>query len=395
MLAKRLDHIGVSATLAISAQAKAMKAAGLDVIDFSIGEPDFPTPGHAKDAAKHAIDSNFTHYTAAAGIAELRRAIADKFARDNGLTYETDEILVSQGAKHSLFNACMALLDPGDEAIIPVPYWLSYPQMVRLAGGEPVFVEAREEDDFLLTPEALSAAVTSRTKVLFLNNPSNPTGMAYDRERLEAIAAIVVEHGIIVFADEIYEKLLYDKPFVCFASLAPAVRDLTMTVNGLSKAYAMTGWRLGYAAGRREIIQAMTSIQSQSTSSLCSVSQRAGVAALNGPQDVVDEMVATFRDRRELTVGRLREMPGLECLEPDGAFYAFPNITALLDRIPGEDADGTPTARLVKYLLDEAEIALVPGSAFGSERNIRLSYACSAEDIARGLDRMAAALAKL
>lgn len=395
MLAKRLDHIGVSTTLAISAQAKAMKAAGQDVIDFSIGEPDFPSPSHAKDAAKQAIDENFTHYTAAAGIVELRRAITAKLARDNGLTYDLDEVLVSQGAKHSLFNACLALLDPGDEAIIPVPYWLSYPQMVRLAGGEPVFADTQEADGFLLTPEVLSAAITSRTKVLFLNNPSNPTGMAYDRAALEAIAGLVVEHGIVVFADEIYEKLLYDKPFVCFASLSPAVRELTLTVNGLSKAYAMTGWRLGYTAGRRDIIQAMTSIQSQSTSSLCSVAQRAGVAALDGPQGVVDEMVATFRERRRQMVDRLRAMPGIECLEPDGAFYAFPNITAFLDRIPGADADGTPTARLVKYLLDEAEIALVPGSAFGAERNIRLSYACATADIARGLDRMAHALAKL
>lgn len=401
-IAGRLDDIGFSQTLAISARAKAMRSEGKDVIDFSIGEPDFPTPAHAKAAGIAAIEEDFTKYTAAPGIPDLRAAIAAKFERDNGLRYEPADILVSQGAKHSLFNASISLLDRGDEAIIPTPYWVSYPHIVRLCEGVPVFVPTTEADDFLLTPDALEKAITPRTKVMFLNNPSNPTGMLYTRDQLMALAEITAAHDIWVFADEIYEKLAYGVEFTAFASLSEAARERTITINGFSKAYAMTGWRLGYAAGAREVIEAMTRVQSQTTSSLCSVSQRVGVAALNGPQDVVDEMVAVFAARRDRMVERMRAMPGVECLCPEGAFYVFPNMTKFYDRLPanvgGESADSgsaSPSMRLCAYLLEEAQVAVVPGSVFGAEDNIRLSYACSNDDIERGLDRIEKALAAL
>ena len=395
MVARRLSRIGVSQTLAISAQAKAMKRDGIDVIDFSVGEPDFPTPAPIKDAGKRAIDENFTRYTAAAGIPELRQAVSDKLARDNGVRYAPEQVILSSGAKHSLFNICMALVDPGDEVIIPAPYWLSYPPMVYLAGGEPVILETREEDNYLLTPEALQAAVGPRTRAIFLNNPSNPTGMMYAPDHLEALARIAVKNDVWIIADEIYEKLVYDGTFACVASLGEDVYQKTLTVNGVSKAYSMTGWRIGYAAGPVEVITAMTKVQSQTTSAICSISQRAAVEALTGDQSVVDEMVAVFRTRRDHVVPRLRAIPGVACQVPHGAFYVFPNMASFYPRLPAGKKDDPPSVRLAAYLLDAAQTAVVPGIAFGAPDNIRFSYAASLEDIERGLDRVEKALRAL
>ena len=395
MTVKRLEKIGISPALAISGKAKQMVRDGIDVIDFSLGEPDFPTPTPIKEAAKKAIDDNFTRYTHAQGIPELRQAVVEKLGRDNGLSVSTDEVIISSGAKHSLSTACMALIDPGDEAIIPAPYWFSYPPMVYLAGGCPRILRTREEDHFLLTPEAFEAAITPRTRVLFLNNPSNPTGMTYPRKHLEALAEIAARHDVRVIADEIYEKLLFSGEFVCFASLGEKARRITVTINGFSKAYAMTGWRLGYAAGPKDIIADMTRIQSQTTSSICSISQKAGIGALTADQSVVDEMVDVFRGRRRLIVDRLQKIPGVDCLLPDGAFYAFPNVSTLYDRLPDLTERSEGSIHLAEYLLDSAHIAVVPGIAFGAEENIRLSYATSTEKIDEGLTRFQNALACL
>jgi aspartate aminotransferase len=395
MLAKRLAGIGVSQTLAISAKAKEMRRSGVDVVDFSLGEPDFPTPAPIKEAGKKAIDDDFTHYTQAAGIPELREAVVEKLARDNGVRYNVNEVILSAGAKHSLFNICMALIDPGDEVVIPAPYWLSYPALVHLVGGTPRIVETREADGFRLVPETLKAAIGPNTRALFLNNPSNPTGMMYSRDQLEGLAELAVEHDLWIVADEIYEKLVYDGTFVCVASLGEEVRRKALIVNGVSKAYSMTGWRIGYTAGPEEVIAAMSKVQSQTTSSICSISQKAAVEALAGDQSAVAEMVAVFRERRDHIVERLRSIPGVECPVPDGAFYAFPNVAAFYDRLPPSTVDGAPSVRLAAYLLEEGRAAVVPGIAFGAGDNIRFSYATGREEIDRGLDGVERALARL
>ncbi|MBN2491558.1 MAG: pyridoxal phosphate-dependent aminotransferase [Planctomycetes bacterium] len=395
MVAKRLALIGESETLAISAKAKAMKAAGIAVVDFSLGEPDLPTPDPIKAAGKRAIEENFTRYTQAPGIPELKQAIVDKLARDNGVVYQTDEVIVSAGAKHSLFNACMALVDPGDEVIVPAPYWLSYPALVHLVGGVPRIVQTAEADDFLLTPAALEAAIGPATRALLLNNPSNPTGMAYSRERLAALAEIAVARGLWIIADEIYEKMLYDAAFVCTAALGEAVRQRTLTVNGVSKSYCMTGWRIGYTAGPRDVIAAMTKVQSQTTSSICSIAQKAAVEALAGDQGAVARMVEVFRERRDRVVARLQAMPGVRCRKPAGAFYVFPNVTAFYERLPAAAEKTHPSVRLADYLLEEAHAAVVPGIAFGAGDHIRLSYATGLEELDRGLHRIDKALARL
>lgn len=395
MVAKRLANIGVSQTLAISARAKAMRAEGIDVVDFSLGEPDFPTPMPIKEAGKRAIDDNFTRYTQASGIPELRQAVVDKLARDNGVSYGVDDVILSSGAKHSLFNICMALVDPGDEVIIPAPYWLSYPAMVHLSAGVPRIVETREEDGFLLTPEALAAAIGPKTRALMLNNPSNPTGMMYPPEHLAQLAEIAAARDVWIIADEIYEKMVYAGEFACVASFSEAVKARTLVVNGVSKAYCMTGWRIGYTAGPREVIAAMTKIQSQTTSAICSISQKAAVEALNGDQAVVAEMVEVFRGRRDHIVERMRAIPGVTCRVPDGAFYVFPNMTAFYDRLPEDGSDAHPSVRLSAYLLNQAHAAVVPGIAFGAGDNIRLSYATGTEEIDKGLDGIQQALARL
>jgi aspartate aminotransferase len=387
-LSHRARSIKPSPTLAIDAKAKALKAQGVDVIGFGVGEPDFDTPRNIKDAAVKAIESGFTKYCPVGGTDDLKDAIIEKLKTDNGLSYERGEVIVSCGAKHSLYNIAMAALDKGDEVIIPAPYWVSYPDIVSLADATPVIVDTSEKNGFKMTPEEFRDAVTPRTKAVIINSPSNPTGSSYSRKELEGIAEIAVKNRILIISDDIYEKLVYDGfQFASIASLGKEVKDITVVVNGVSKAYAMTGWRIGYAAGPKEIITAMTNIQSQSTSNPTSIAMKASTEALRGPQDAVESMVREFDRRRVYMVERLNSINGISCLRPNGAFYAFPNITGLL----GKSFNGkiiNDSSDLAKFLLDEVKVALVPGSAFGAEGYLRLSYATSMENIKEGIDRI-------
>lgn len=390
MLAERVKRVKPSPTLAMDAKAKEMKAEGEDIVNFGVGEPDFDTPENIKEAAIKAIREGFTKYTPVGGTLALKDAIIEKFRADNSLEYSRDEVIVSCGAKHSLYNIAQALFGPGDEVIIPSPYWVSYPAQVLLNDAEPVFVRTFEDDSFMLRPEALEDAITDRTKALILNSPSNPTGLTYDRKALEAIADIAVRRGFFVISDEIYEKLLYDgAEHISIASLGNVIKDKTIVVNGLSKSHAMTGWRIGYAAGPAEIIKAMTKVQSQSTSNPTSIAQAAAVEALTGPQDFLGTMLAEFDKRRKYLVDGLNSIPRVKCLTPTGAFYAFPNISGFY----GEKIKSS--SELAMYLLEEAKVALVPGDAFGDDAFIRISYATSIEDIGKALDRIKAAVAKL
>ena len=394
-IAKRAMAIKPSPTLATAAKAKAMKSQGIDVVDFGVGEPDFDTPENVKQAGIRAIQSGFTKYTPAGGTDELKEAVIEKFKKDNGLQYERSQILISCGAKHSLYNIAEALFDPGDEVIIPSPYWVSYPDQVLLNDAVPVIVETTEEEGFRLSAQKLEKAITKKTKALVLNTPSNPTGLAYDKKTLEEIAAIAVRHKIYVISDEIYEKLIYDgfKHF-SIASLGAEIKDLTLVVNGVSKSHAMTGWRIGYAAGPKDIITAMANIQSQSTSNPASISQKAAVEALRGPQDFIRTMNVEFDKRRKYMVDRLNRITGMSCLMPVGAFYAFPKVSQLY----GKSINGRRIANssdLAAYLLEEAKVALVSGDAFGADAYIRLSYATSMENITKGLDRIEQAAGKL
>src|SRR5512135_1900642 len=328
-IAKRAQAIKPSPTLATAAKAKAMKAQGIDVVDFGVGRPDFDTPENVKQCGIKAIQSGFTKYTPAGGTDELKEAVIEKFKRDNNLTYEKSQILISCGAKHSLYNIAEALFDPGDEVIIPSPYWVSYPDQVLLNDAIPVIVETTEAEGFKLSAQKLEKAITKKTKALVLNSPSNPTGLAYDRKTLEEIAAIAVKHGIYVISDEIYEKLIYDGfTHTSIASLGPEIKNLTIVVNGVSKSHSMTGWRIGYAAGPKDVITAMTNIQSQSTSNPASISQKAAVEALRGPQDFTEKMQGEFDKRRRYMVDRLNNITGMSCLMPVGAFYAFPRVSS-------------------------------------------------------------------
>jgi len=394
-LADRLQRIGESATLRISAKAKQLKAEGIDVVDLSIGEPDFPTPENIKKSAKQAIDENFTHYTANDGIPLLKQAIIKKLHDENGLDYSAKEIIVSTGAKNCLFNLCTAILNKGDEAIIPSPYWVSYPAIVNLAKGVPVFVRCSEENGFKLRPKDLAESITPRTKCLFLNNPCNPTGAAYNRDELNALAEIAVSENIIIIADEIYEKLVYDGfKFYSIASLSPKAKDITVVINGMSKAYSMTGWRLGYAAGPKEIIAGMNMVQGHNTSNACSISQKAAVEALTGPQIDIEKMVYEFQRRRNLALSRLRSIPGVSCPQPQGAFYLFPNFSAYFDK----EYNGHPIRNsygLAYHLMKKAHVAVVPGDAFGMEGFLRLSYATDMAKIDEGINRITEALAEL
>lgn len=332
-LAKRIRAIGPSPTLAITAKAKEMKAKGIDVIGFGAGEPDFDTPEHIKEEAKKALDEGFTKYTPASGIPELKVAICQKLKRDNGLDYEPGQIIISCGAKHSLYNAMQVLCESGDEVLLPSPYWVSYPEQIRLSGAEPVIIETGEEEGFKIKIERLRKKITSRTKLLILNSPSNPTGAVYHREELEAIAEVAVEKNIYVISDEIYEKIIYDDlKHISIASLNSEIKRLTMVINGVSKSYSMTGWRIGYAAGPKEIIQAMSNLQSHSTSNPTSFCQKASIAALEGSQEPLRRMVSEFARRREYIVERLNSIAGVSCLKPEGAFYVFPNISKLLGK---------------------------------------------------------------
>ncbi|MBI2083253.1 MAG: pyridoxal phosphate-dependent aminotransferase [Deltaproteobacteria bacterium] len=385
-LSERSQKIKPSPTLAIDAKAKEMKARGIDVINFGAGEPDFDTPDHIKEAAIKALKEGKTKYTAVGGIPELKTAIVQKLKRDNGLAYSPDEVIVSVGGKHALYNAFQALLDPGDEVIIPSPYWVSYPDQVLLCDGTPVILETKEKDGFLVRPEELEKKITRKTKIFVLNTPSNPTGAAYPRKRLEEIAEILVNRNIYCLSDEIYEKIIYDNfPFTSIASLNEKMKSLTITVNGASKVYSMTGWRMGYAVGPKEIIQAMTKIQGQVTTNINSATQWACVTALNDSQNFLKEWVAEFQKRRDFMVKELNCIPGIRCFKPQGAFYVFPNISSF--RKTSEE--------LSRYLLEEAHVAVVAGSGFGAEGFIRLSYATSMKNIEEGLKRTKAALQKL
>lgn len=390
MLSKRVGRVGFSPTLAVNDLARRLRAEGRNVLDFSAGQPDFHTPDPIKEAGRRAIDENQTRYTATAGIPELREAIAESLKRDRGLSYSPGQIIVSPGGKASLYFAFMALLDPGDEVLVPNPYWTSYPEQVKVCDAEPVFVPCLEQDGFKLTAEALERAVTPRTKALILNYPSNPTGACYSREELEPLAEVCVRRNIWVIADEIYANLLYDGlTFTSIAGIDSSIADRTIVVDGMSKTYAMTGWRIGYAAGPQEVIQAMGKLQSHSTSNATSISQWASVDGLKMPADVLAPRVREFEERRNVLVAGLREIPGVTCAMPEGAFYVFPNVSGCFR------GDVRCSDDLARYLLEQAEVAAVPGEAFGSTEHIRLSYAASMDVVRKGLQRITEALAKL
>lgn len=394
-LAQRVGRISPSPTLRITAEAKAMAARGVDVIDFASGEPDLDTPLPVKDAGIAAIRNGFTKYTAAGGIDELKQAVIDKLRRDQGLSYDKSQVLISSGAKHSLYNLAQAFIEAGDEVIIPAPYWVSYPDQVLLNDGTPVLVPTEEATGFQLTGALLERHVTPRTKAVIVNSPGNPTGAAYDRRTLEGIAEVALRHGLLIISDEIYEKLLYDGlTHVSIASLGPKVQARTVVVNGVSKAYSMTGWRIGYAAGPKDLIAAMTTVQSQSTSNPTSISQKAAVAALNEGDAFIKEMVAEFDQRRRYMVERLNKIQGIQCAMPKGAFYAFPHVGRLIGRRSPDGPLASATA-LAGYLLKEARTALVPGEAFGAPEYLRFSYATGMQNIVAGLDRIDDAIRRL
>lgn len=379
-----------SPTGAVLELATRLQAEGRDIISLGAGEPDFDTPEHIKDAAIAAIRCGKTKYTPVDGTAELKAAVQRKFARDNQLDYAPAQILVTCGAKQALFNLCIALLGPGDEAIIPAPYWVSYPDMVRLAGAEPVIVPAGIESDFKITPTQLEAAISDKTRLFILNSPSNPTGASYSKSELQALGSVLEKHtGVVTVSDDIYEHIHWaDEPFVSFATACPALNDRIVTTNGVSKAYAMTGWRIGYAAGPRTLISAMKTVQSQSTSNPCSISQAAAQAALDGDQGPVAEMAAAYRARHDFLVAALNEIEGWDCRHGEGTFYAFPKISGALEQ-KGLDND----VQLVELLLNEADVACVPGSAFGAPDYMRLSFACSLQMLEEAIKRIKRVLA--
>jgi aspartate aminotransferase len=394
MLADRIKALAPSPTLAIQAKAKAMRAQGIDVISFGAGEPDFDTPERIKEAAIRALRKGHTKYTEASGIVELREAVCRKLKRDNGLDYEPADVLISVGAKHALYNAVVALLNPGDEVLIPAPYWVSYPEQVKLVDGVPVAVPAEEAEGFQVDPDRLAAAVTPRTRAVVINSPNNPTGAVFSPAALRAVGELAVKHDLLVISDECYEALTYEGRHVSIASLAPEVKARTLVVNTCSKAYAMTGWRIGYAAGPRHLIKAMGDVQSQVTSNPSSIAQWAAVEALTGPQDDVAKMAGEFDQRRRVMIPGLRAIPGVRCVTPGGAFYAFPNVAGLFGkRWQGKPLQGS--ADVTAFLLEVARVAVVPGLDFGSDSHIRLSYATGLDTIQEGLSRMDKAVRSL
>jgi aspartate aminotransferase len=386
-LSARVQAVKPSATLAITARAKALRAAGKDVVGLGAGEPDFDTPDHIKEAAIKAIKDGFTKYTPVEGTLELRRAIIDKFKRENGFDYQPEEILVSCGGKQSFYNLAQAILDPGDEVIIPAPYWVSYPDMSILAGGVPVIVDAGADQSFKITPAQLEAALTERTALVVINSPSNPTGMSYSRAELEGLGEVLRRHPKAVIAtDDMYEHIRWSsEPFVNILNACPDLAPRTLVLNGVSKAYSMTGWRIGYAGGPADIIKAMKKIQGQSTSNPTSISQVAAQAALEGPQDCIATMGAAFKERHDYVVDRLNGMAGIECLPTDGTFYVFPKVQGMIDAINGVNDD----LELAEYLIEQAGVALVPGSAFGLGGHVRISIATSRANLEKALDRIA------
>jgi aspartate aminotransferase len=390
IIATRLAAIKPSPTIAVAGLALELRAAGRDVIGLAAGEPDFDTPDHVKQAACAAIEAGHTKYTAVDGTPALKAAVSAKFRRENGLEYRLDEISVAAGGKQIIYNAMMASLDPGDEVIIPTPYWVSYPDIVLLAGGTPRFVSCAEEAGFRMTPRDLERAITPRTKWLILNSPNNPTGAAYDPSQLRALTDVLVAHRHVwVLSDDIYEHLLYDgMEFATPAALEPRLRDRCLTMNGIAKAYAMTGWRIGYAGGPVELIRAMAKIQSQSTSNPCSVSQAAAVEALDGPQDFVAERSRIMRGRRDLAVELLNQVPGLRCHRPEGAFYVYPNCAGVLGRQSPAGSLLSSSEDFARYLLEQEGVAVVPGAGFGMDPYIRISYATSNELLAEACRRI-------
>lgn len=383
-LASRVLQVRPSPTLAVAAKAAQMQAQGLDVIGLGTGEPDFDTPEHIKAAAVKALQQGFTKYTAVDGIPELKNAIIQKFKRDNGLEYNTSEILVSVGGKQSCYNLCQALLNAGDEVIIPAPYWVSYPDMVLLADGVPVIVPTDSKAHFKMTPAQLRQAITPKTRLLFLNSPSNPSGVAYKAEELKALGEVLLEHpNIIVATDDMYEHILWSQAFCNILNTTPALKDRTIVLNGVSKAYAMTGWRIGYAGGPKHLINAMKTVQSQSTSNPCSIAQKAAVEALNGDQSIIQTMLKAFHSRHDYLVDNLSKIKGMEIVPADGTFYLFPNVQAIIEA-KGYAND----LEFSDKLLQEVGIALVPGSAFGNEGCIRLSFATGMETLQHAVERL-------
>jgi aspartate aminotransferase len=378
-LAARVGQVPPSLTLAIAAKAKAMKAEGIDVCSFSAGEPDFDTPAHIKAAAQKALDEGKTRYGPAAGEPKLREAIARKLREENGLCYSAENVIITNGGKHSLFNLILALIEAGDEVIIPAPYWLSYPEMVKLAGGTPVIVPTDASTGYKITPDQLRSSITPHTKLFVLNSPSNPTGMVYTPAELKAIAEIVVERDILVVSDEIYEKIIYDEAeHLSIGAIGPEIFERTITSSGFAKAFSMTGWRLGYLAGSVEIIKAASTIQGHSTSNVCTFAQYGAIAALEGSQECVEEMRLAFAKRREVMFERLNAIPGLNCPKPDGAFYMFPDISKT----------GLKSMEFCDALLESQQVAVIPGIAFGADECIRLSYATDMASIEKGMDRL-------
>ncbi len=393
---QRVLNIQASATVSAFAKAGELKRQGVDLISLVAGEPDFETPAHIRDAAIRAIEAGHTRYTnPASGIPELKQAICDKFERDNGLRYSPSQIIVTCGAKQTIFDAIIALIEDGDEAIIPAPYWTSYADQVRLMGGNPIIVPTAQDADFCMTARQLQNAITSRTKFALLNSPCNPTGAVYTRENLEALADVLAGTTIYVIADEIYEKLLYDNAeHVSIAALLPELADRTLVVNGVSKSYAMTGWRVGYGAGPQNLIDLMIKVQTQETTNTCTISQYAALEALTGPQNCIERMRRAFAKRRDQIVSRLNQMPGVSCFSPRGAFYVFPRVSELI-------GNSSPRGRidndvsLCDFLLEEAGVACVPGTGFGAPGYLRFSYAAAADEIAQGMDRVEAALGRI
>ena len=387
-LSRKALQVSASPTLAIDAKFKAMKAEGIDVIGFGCGEPDFDTPDNIKAAAIKAIEEGQTKYTPASGTLALKQAVCDKLKRDNGLDYKPSNIVVSNGAKHSLLNAFNAIINPGDEIIVPAPYWVSYTEMIKMADGVPVIIETKEEDDFKFTAQQLRDAITPKTKALVLNSPSNPTGMLYGEAELREIAEIAVENDIFVVADEIYEKLIYDgKQHVSIASFNEEIKDRTIIINGVSKSYAMTGWRIGFTAANEAVTKAMANMQSHAASNPSSISQAAALEAYNGEQETVEEMRKVFEERRNYMVDRINSIAGVSCRKPEGAFYVMMNIKEVFGReICGKVINSSDD--FCEVLLENSLVALVPGSGFGIEGYVRWSYATSMENIVKGLDRL-------
>ncbi len=394
-LSARAKKLQPSATLAITAKEKALKSQGVDVIGFGAGEPDFDSPDNIKEEAIKAIKAGFTKYTAVGGMDELKEAIINRMKQDYGLEYQKSEIIVSNGAKHTLYNLTQALFEEGDEVIIPAPYWVSYPEQITLAGATPVILNTREDEGFKIDPYELRKLITPRTRALILNYPSNPTGATYNEEELRRIVDVAMDAGLIIISDEIYDKIIYDGiKHTPVATLGEDIKKSTILVNGVSKTYAMTGWRIGYAAGDKEVINAMGKLQGQSTSNPTSISQWAALEAYRGPHEIIEERTREFERRKNYIVERLNSIPGIKCFSPQGAFYAFPNISSFFGkRYNGKEIKSSMS--FTEFLLDEAKVAVVPGDSFGSDDHVRISFATSMENIVKGMDRIEEAVKKL